>query len=159
MEQELQTWWTLNIIASRSCYSGGPPPRVVQQYQSSIPIGYGTHIQQQPFLVKDKTVKLNLTPKAHQIGDHFEQYFDDTLVKPEGLGMCSDQIIEHMHSYIKRMMLKSRYLCSIADSEESAKRQHNGILRLVSFSVRNKQGKQCFQRCTRCERFRVQASW
>ena len=22
-----------------------------------------------------------------------------------------------------------------------------------------KQGKQCFQRCTRCERFRVQASW
>ena len=88
--------------------------------------------------MKDKTVKLNLTPKAHQIGDHFEQYFDDPLVKPEGLGMCSDQIIEHMHSYIKRMMLKSRYLCSIADSEESAKRQHNGILRLVSFCVRNK---------------------
>ena len=70
----------------------------------------------------------------------FEQYFDDPLVKPEGLGMCSDQIIEHMHSYIKCMMLKSRYLCSIADSEESAKHQHNGIiiLRLVSFCVRNK---------------------
>ena len=44
----------------------------------------------------------------------------------------SEQIIEHMHSCIKR-----RYHCSIADSAESAKRQHRGILRLVSFSVRN----------------------
>ena len=77
-----------------------------------------------------------MTLKAHQIADHFEQYFDDPLVKQEGLGMCSDQIIEHMHSYIKRMMLKSRYHCSIADSAESAKRQHRGILRLVTFSVR-----------------------
>ena len=78
-------------------------------------------------LVKEKTVKLNMTPKAHQIGDHFEQYFEDPLVKPEGLGMCSDQIIEHMHSYIRRIMLKSRYLCSIADSGESAKRQHSVV--------------------------------
>ena len=43
----------------------------------------------------------------------------------------SEQIIEHMHSCIKR-----RYHCSIADSAESAKRQHRGILRLVTFSVR-----------------------
>ena len=88
-------------------------------------------------LIHDKKVKLNMTPKAHQIADHFAQYFDDPLVKQEGLGMCSDQIIEHMHSYIvKHMMLKSRYHCSIADSAESAKRQHRGILRIVSFSVR-----------------------
>ena len=79
-----------------------------------------------------------MTPKAHQIGDHIEQYYDDPFVKQEDLGMCSDQIIEQMHSYIKRMLLKSRYLCSIADSRESAKRQHNGVLRLNAFSVRKK---------------------
>ena len=87
-------------------------------------------------LIHDKKVKLNMTPKAHQIADHFAQYFDDPLVKQEGLGMCSDQIIEHMHSYIKRMMLL-RVGTIAAMSMQSAKRQHRGILRLVSFSVRN----------------------
>ena len=76
-------------------------------------------------LIHDKKVKLNMTPKAHQIADHFAQYFDDPLVKQEGLGMCSDQIIEHMHSYIKRMMLKSRYHCSNANAVSQKTTQGN----------------------------------
>ena len=48
-------------------------------------------------------VKLSVTPKVHQISDHFSDYFDDPLVKKgEGLGVTSDQTIEHMHSYIKK---------------------------------------------------------
>ena len=65
-------------------------------------------------------------------------YFDDPLVKKEGQGMCSDQIIEYMHSYIKQTLTRSHYLLSIVDSKEAIKRQHNGILRLNAFSVRRK---------------------
>ena len=60
-------------------------------------------------LVDEPTVKLSITPKVHQISDHFSDYFEDPLVNGKGLGTCSDQIIEHMHSYIKKMMTKSMY--------------------------------------------------
>ena len=34
-----------------------------------------------------------------------------------------------------------------------------GIVTVANGLNMKKQGKQCIQRCTRCERFRVQASW
>ncbi len=40
--------------------------------------------------------------------DHFSDYFEDPLTGGEGLGWTSDQIIEHMHSYIDRIFRKSR---------------------------------------------------
>ena len=46
--------------------------------------------------------------KVHLIMDHFSDYFEDPLTGGEGFGWTSDQIIEHMHSYIDRIFRKSR---------------------------------------------------
>ena len=56
------------------------------------------HRQVTQNFMDEPCVKLSVTPKVHQIGDHFSDYFDDPLVKKgEGLGVTSDQTIEHMH--------------------------------------------------------------
>ena len=55
-------------------------------------------------------MKLSWTPKAHQIADHFSDYFDDPLVCGQSLGVTTDQVIEHMHSYVNRMLTRSMYL-------------------------------------------------
>ena len=61
------------------------------------------HRQVTQNFMDEPCVKLSVTPKVHQIGDHFSDFFDDPLVKKgEGLGVTSDQTIEHMHSYIKK---------------------------------------------------------
>ena len=41
-----------------------------------------------------------ISNKVNIIIDHFSDYFKDPLTGGEGLGWTSDQIIEHMHSYI-----------------------------------------------------------
>ena len=84
-------------------------------------------------------VKLSVTPKVHQIGDNFSDYFDDPLVKKgEGLGVTSDQTIEHMHSYIKKMFKLSGYFHNNPQTLASAKKQHQGILKINSYSIRIK---------------------
>ena len=37
------------------------------------------------------------------IADHMSDYFDDPLVCGQALGVTTDQIIEHMHSYVNRL--------------------------------------------------------
>ena len=83
-------------------------------------------------------VSVNWTPKAHQISDHFSDYFEDPLVKKQALGVTSDQIIEHMHSYINRMLTRSIYKLKLANTEKSAKRQHSGILKINAFATKIK---------------------
>ena len=84
-------------------------------------------------------MKLSVTPKVHQIVDHFSDYFDDPLVpKGEGLGVTSDQTIEHMHSHIKKVFKLSGYFHNNPRTLASAKKQHQGILRINSYSVRIK---------------------
>ena len=80
--------------------------------------------------------KLSWTPKAHHIADHLVEYFKDPLVNRKALGKTSDQIIENMHSYIDRMLNKSKYKLKIADSDKAAKKQHAGILKINAFAVR-----------------------
>ena len=87
-------------------------------------------------IIDEPIVKLSWTPKAHHIADHFVDYFKDPLVNNQALGRTSDQIIEHMHSYIDRMLNKSKYKLKIADSDRAAKKQHAGILKINSFAVR-----------------------
>ena len=41
-----------------------------------------------------------------------------------------------MHSYIDRMLNKSKYKLKIADSDKAAKKQHAGILKINAFAVR-----------------------
>ena len=90
-------------------------------------------------LVDEPCVKLSVTPKVHQIGDHFSDYFDDPLVKKgEGLGVTSDQTIEHMHSYIKKMFKLSGYFHNNPQTLASAKKQHQGILKKNSYFIRIK---------------------
>ena len=60
-------------------------------------------------LVDDPRVKLSIPNKVHYINDHFSDYFDDPMTGGEGLGTTTDQIIEHMHSFIDRNFRKSRY--------------------------------------------------
>ena len=50
----------------------------------------------------------HISNKVHLIIDHFSDYFEDPLTGGEGFGWTSDQIIEHMHSYIDRIFRKSR---------------------------------------------------
>ena len=59
-------------------------------------------------LVEDPRVKISISNKVHFIMDHFSDYFEDPLTGGEGLGTTTDQIIEHMHSYIDRHFRKSR---------------------------------------------------
>ena len=89
-------------------------------------------------LVDEPSLKINWTPKAHQISDHFSDYFEDPLVKKQALGVTSDQIIEHMHSYINRMLTRSIYKLKLANTEKSAKRQHSGILKINAFATKIK---------------------
>ncbi len=83
-------------------------------------------------------MKFSWTPKVHHIADHFSDYFEDPLVKGQALGVTSDQIIEHMHSYIDKMLNKSKYKLKIADSEQAAKKQHAGILKINAMAVQIK---------------------
>ena len=61
-------------------------------------------------VVKDDRVKLSLINKVHEIVDHFSDYFEHPLCGGEALGTSSDQIIEHMHSYVDKAMKKKRIL-------------------------------------------------
>ena len=75
---------------------------------------------------------------AVQLSDHFSDYFEDPLVEGRALGVTTDQIIEHMHSYINRLMTKSFYKLKDLQSEKTAKKQHQGILKINAFSVKIK---------------------
>ena len=45
-------------------------------------------------LSEEPCVNLSVTPKMHQVGDHFSEYFEDHLVKTgQGLGVTTDQTI------------------------------------------------------------------
>ena len=65
---------------------------------------------------------LSWTPKAHQIAHHFSDYFEDPFMKGQSLGATSDQIIEHMHSYINRMMTRSFYKLKDVTSDQGSKK-------------------------------------
>ena len=80
-------------------------------------------------------MNLSWTPKAHQIAHHFSDYFEDPLVKGQSLGVTSDQVIKHMHSYINRMMSRLFYKLKNFVSENAAKKQHAGILKINSFAI------------------------
>ena len=82
--------------------------------------------------------KLSWTPKVHYICDHFSDYFEDPLVEGRALGDTTDQIIEHMHSYINRLMTKSFYKLKDWLSEKASNKQHQGILKINAFSVKIK---------------------
>ncbi len=90
-------------------------------------------------MVDEPVLKFSWTPKAHHIADHFSDYFEDPLVKGQALGVTSDQIIEHMQSYIERMLCKSHYKLKISDSEQAAQKQHAGILKINVMAVQIKQ--------------------
>ena len=84
-------------------------------------------------LVNVSEVGLSWTPKAHYIFDHFSDYFEDPLTEGRALGVTTDQIIEHMHSYVNRLMTKSFYKLKDISSEKAAKKQHEGILKSNAF--------------------------
>ena len=67
----------------------------------------------------DTKFKLSWTPKVHYICDHFSDFFEDPLVEGRALGHTTDQIIEHMHSYINRLLTKSFYKLKNCLSEKA----------------------------------------
>ena len=84
--------------------------------------------------MKNQTsIKLSWSPKAHHIADHLSDYFDDG---GEALGVTTDQVIEHMHSYVNRMLTKSMYKLKNVHSKIGSERQHKGIVKINSFAVR-----------------------
>ena len=58
--------------------------------------------------------------------------------KRRTLGDTTDQIIEHMHSYINRLLTKSFYKLKDFLSEKASKKQHQGILKINAFAVKIK---------------------
>ena len=89
-------------------------------------------------MVKDDRVKLSWINKAHEIVDHFSDYFEHPLCDGEALGTLSAQIIEHMHSYVDKAMKKSAYWIKDTTSTECAKKQHKAMLQINSFSVKGR---------------------
>ena len=86
-------------------------------------------------LVEDPRVHLTWPNTVHHIVDHFSDYFEDPLTSGEPLGYTSDQITEHMNSYIDKTFRKSGYWIADPTSELCAKKQHEGILQINGFSV------------------------
>ena len=86
-------------------------------------------------LVEDSRVKLTWPNKIHQIVHHFSDYFEDPLCSGEALGTTTDQVIEHMHSYVDKALRKSGYWINDRNSELCAQKQHEGILQINAFSV------------------------
>ena len=89
-------------------------------------------------LVEDHRVNLTIPNKIHFIIDHFSDYFEDPLTGGEGLGTTTDQIIEHMHSYIDRTFKRSKYWVNDPTTTACATKQHQCILQINAFSVRMK---------------------
>ena len=85
---------------------------------------------------EEPQMKLSWTPKAHQIADHFSDYFDDPLVCGQSFSVTTDQVIEHMHSYVNRMLTRSMYLLKNVHSKLGSERQHKGICKINSFAVK-----------------------
>ena len=67
---------------------------------------------------------------------HFVEYFEDELVEKRSLLDTSDQIIEHCHSYVNRMLTKSFYKLKNVNSKNASNKQHNGILKINAFAVK-----------------------
>ena len=65
-------------------------------------------------------------------------YFEDPLIEGRALGDTTDQIIEHMHSYINRILTKSFYKLKDTSSEKASSKQHQGILKINAFAVKIK---------------------
>ena len=86
-------------------------------------------------LVEDSRVKLTWPIKINQIVHHFSDYFEDPLCSGEALGTTTDQVIEHMHSYVDKALRKSGYWINDRNSELCAQKQHEGILQINAFSV------------------------
>ena len=84
-------------------------------------------------MFEEPDIKLSWSPKAHHIADHLSDYFDDG---GEALGVTTDQVIEHMHSYVNRMLTKSMYKLKNVHSKIGSERQHKGIVKINSFAVR-----------------------
>ena len=89
-------------------------------------------------LVEDHRVNLTIPNKIHFTVDHFSDYFEDPLTGGEGLGTTTDQIIEHMHSYIDRTFKRSKYWVNDPTTTACATKQHQCILQINAFSVRMK---------------------
>ena len=87
-------------------------------------------------LFDEPQIKLSWTPKAHIIAEHFSDYFEDPLVCGQSLGVTTDQVIEHMHSYLNKMLTKSQYKLKDVHSKLGTERQHKGIVKLNSFAVK-----------------------
>ena len=84
-------------------------------------------------LTEDPQISMSWPNKVHYIVDHFQDYFEDPLVNGEALGNTTDQLIEHMHSEIDKIMKIGGYW--VNDAEKCGKKQHNAILKINAFSV------------------------
>ncbi len=87
-------------------------------------------------MFEEPEIKLSWTPKAHQIADHLSDYFDDPMVCGQALGVTTDQVIEHMHSYINKLLTKSMYKLKNVHSKLGPERQHKGILKINYFAIK-----------------------
>ena len=70
------------------------------------------------------------------VSSWYSDYFDDPLVCGQSLGVTTDQVIEHMHSYVNRMLTRSMYLLKNVHSKLGSERQHKGICKINSFAVK-----------------------
>ena len=70
-------------------------------------------------LTEDPQISMSWPNKVHYIVDHFQDYFEDPLVNGEALGNTTDQLIEHMHSEIDKIMKIGGYW--VNDAEKCGK--------------------------------------
>ena len=122
----LQCFLDIGSVYTSCCGSSLDPSH--RQVTNNLKNSWGS-------LVEDPRVTLTWPNTVHHIVDHFSDYFEDPLTSGEPLGYTSDQITEHMHSYIDKTFKKSGYWITDPTSELCAKKQHEGILQINGFSV------------------------
>lgn len=128
-ETFIQTFQAIREVYSSCCGTNlDPNHRIVTQNFN----------QSWPKLFEIPEINVSWTTKVHQISDHFSDYCKDPLVEGRTLGVTTDQIIEHMHSYINRLLTKSFYKLKDYKSEKTVEKQHAGIFKINSFSVKIK---------------------
>ena len=67
---------------------------------------------------------------------YFQKTFHSVICWTLDLGITTDHVIEHMHSYVNKMLTKSMYKLKNVQSKIGSKRQHRGIVKINSFAVK-----------------------
>ena len=75
---------------------------------------------------------VSTTPKIHILNDHLEDYFDETNVT---LIKCTDELTEHMHQFLNKVLMRSFYLVNETSNLNQGKKLYRAVLHMNSYNL------------------------